>query len=86
MKKTNENPKTLYVAGKFDDAGGRRSGMGEKIFSHLPYKDADYFNGGHFETLDNLISDIGKYKLVYWCADVPNDKPSANSRPNENAK
>ncbi|UCG95072.1 MAG: class II aldolase/adducin family protein, partial [archaeon] len=45
-----------------------------QIFESIE-KDFDYKNGGNFSELENLIDNIKEYKLVYWFADVPNEKP-----------
>lgn len=66
--------KTLYVAGRFDYIGGRASKIGKEIFESLE-QDAEYHNGGYFKELKRLMEEVGKYNLIYWFADVPNDKP-----------
>lgn len=67
--------KTLYVAGDFDDQGGRFSKIGDTIFQEVRRSDMDYLNGGYFFELEEILFKITDYKLIYWFANVPNDKP-----------
>lgn len=66
--------KTLYVAGTFDDEGGTSSKIGEIIFDSIKAKNVDYFNGGFFWELEKIIEDVSKYNIIYWFANVRNDK------------
>ena len=65
----------LYVAGSFDSDGGRSSKLAEQIFEAIGKKEAEYHNGGSFEDLEHAIDHIDDYKLIFWSANVPNDKP-----------
>lgn len=69
------NNKTLYVAGKFDDLGGRPSKLAHQVFEAVNIPASHYVNGGYFKNLEQIINNISKYKLIYWFADIPNDKP-----------
>ncbi len=68
--------KALYVAGRFDESQGKASKIGLEVFSRLrPLFDFDYKNGGSFRELEGVLARIKEYKVVFWFADVPNDKP-----------
>jgi hypothetical protein len=72
-----KNHRTLYVAGTFDDGGGKPSGVGRKIFEGMELKDGrsvNYVNGGHFDDLRNLTKQAKNYDLVFWFPHVSNDK------------
>lgn len=71
--------KVLIVTGRFDDDGGKPSGYAEKLFAH--YRDilgqevsVGFHNGGEFKFLEFLLEHIDSFSLVFWFADVPNDK------------
>ena len=80
--------KTLFVAGTFDDKGGKPSGYASKLYSSLeagypaklyrtlekPLNITEYQNGGNFEVLQTIINRINTFDVVIWMIDVPNDK------------
>lgn len=73
-------PTNLFVAGTFDDRGGHESKIASLIYSgmHCPHCDDasfSYYNGGSFKVLEDLVKSCQEYKVIYWFADVPNDKP-----------
>lgn len=67
----------LYVGGTFNDQGGKHSKIAEKLFHslyiHSNYK-FDHYNGGSYQQLEQILSSISQYHIIYWFADVPNDK------------
>jgi hypothetical protein len=72
--------KILFVGGDFDDDGGKDSGYFQKFFlSCLNRTDelSTFMNGGLFSSLENLCrtDTIKDYDVIYWFANVPNDKP-----------
>jgi hypothetical protein len=67
--------RSLFVAGTFDDYGGKSSKIAKQIFESAEPPNADYYNGGFFKEISDIIEEIEKYKLIYWFANVPNDKP-----------
>jgi len=73
-----KNKKTLYVGGSFNDGGGRESKLAKVIFEgleeSLESSDIDYYNGGYFNNLNKIAQNIDDYGLVFWFANVPNDK------------
>jgi len=68
------NKKTLYVGGTFDNNFGRSSKIADQVFKAINL-DADYFNGGTYHDLEQALESINNYNLIFWFADVPNDKP-----------
>lgn len=66
--------KSLYVSGKFDDAGGRPSKIARRIFETVKLPEMNYYNGGRYGELEKILDSIGEFKLVYWFADVDNSK------------
>ena len=67
-------PKTLMVGGRFDDSGGRPSKIASELFKSLSDGNSNFFNGGNYRELESILGRIGEYRLIYWFADVPNDK------------
>ena len=68
---------SLFVAGRFDDAGGKPSGYAEKLSSKL--RDGtwcgNFYNGGTWYELVKIMNEqVPNVDVVYWFADVPNDK------------
>lgn len=72
--------KTLYVAGSFDDKGGRESKVAYQIFQPISEDGADFNNGGYFNELEKIVEKAADYGVIYWFADVPNDKPKLIKR------
>jgi len=66
--------KTLFVAGSFDEKGGKYSSLADKIYSSTGIQ-ADYYNGGNYSHLLKLAEEVGKYDIVFWLARIPEDKP-----------
>lgn len=67
--------KNLYVAGTFDNKGGKPSKIAQEIFEQVRGKEKfDYINGGSFLKLKDILKNIKKYKLVYWFANVSNNE------------
>lgn len=63
----------LIVAGTFDDNGGKPSGYVNKLFANCI--DTKFINGGYWNDLNSIYQEIRKYSIIFWLADVPNDKP-----------
>lgn len=63
------------IGGTFDTNGGRRSGYVEHLYLALRTKRPFYRNGGTYEDLTKVVSDLGNVDAVLWFADVPNDLP-----------
>ncbi len=71
-----DKTQTLFVAGRFDDHGGRPSKIAQQIYESINPKKSEILNGGPFTELARKIDEeIQEYGLVFWFADVPNDKP-----------
>jgi hypothetical protein len=68
---TNRN---LFVAGQFNDLGGRESKIANKLYGSLNLNDTDFYNGGKFSDLEDIVDKLKQYQLIFWFADVPNDK------------
>jgi len=65
----------LFVAGTWDDNGGKPSGYMSKLAEELKFfYDVEYYNGGSFDELEHII-DTQSSRIIFWFADVPNDKP-----------
>jgi len=72
--------KTLYVAGTFDDNDGKSSSIADQIFHGLDFQRVNYVNGGNYGELEQLLGTVGDYDVVFWLADVANDKPKLVKR------
>jgi hypothetical protein len=65
---------TLVVGGTFNDQGGRCSKIIDSMFGNFP--GVTLVNGGFFDDIPAIIGNLVKnFKIVFWLADVPNDKP-----------
>lgn len=71
--------KVLFVAGTWDKEGGRPSGLITKLYislvKYVDTKDVSYFNGGHYDRLEDILSEASKYDVAFWMPNVPNDLP-----------
>lgn len=67
--------KSLFIGGRFNDNCGGFSKIAHQIFKGVELPGMDYHNGGYFMQLELILNKIADYDLVYWFADVPNDKP-----------
>ena len=73
--------KILFVGGTFDDDGGRRSSLVDKIADAIievtdeVFFDLDVYNGGEFDKIEEILESSKDYDAVLWWANVPNDKP-----------
>lgn len=68
--------KVLLTAGTWDLNNGKHSGLIEKMYQKLktyPNLDIDYFNGGHYNDLKNLVETAKNYDIIFWMANVPNE-------------
>jgi hypothetical protein len=66
--------KTLIVGGFFDDSGGKPSREIIPVLRvAIDYK-ATTVNGGYFSELERIVKNIKEYDVIYWFANVPNDK------------
>lgn len=67
--------KTLIVAGRFDDDGGRASGYIDKLFSNIPRSFlCEYINGGSWSEIESLTHKFKEFDVIIWIPDIPNDK------------
>lgn len=92
--------KILFVSGTFNDEGGKKSGLMEKLSESLKTKaDVDVFNGGFYDDLKEIIKQTVYYDTIFWLCNVDNTKekhrnikeinPKAllvNSKRNDNEK
>lgn len=72
--------KIVLVGGNFDDDGGRKSKIIERVEDQIIEEydgEVVIFNGGYFEELEtNIIMDtIENDDIVLWFPNIPNDKP-----------
>ncbi len=67
--------KTLFVAGYFDEGFGKPSKIAEQVFEAVNPINARHINGGCFNELFRVLENIEDYDLIFWFADVPNNKP-----------
>jgi hypothetical protein len=72
--------RSLFVGGRFNDTGGRPSKIAHQVFESLRNLRTAYINGGYYSLLEKILRDAKEYKIIYWFADVPNDKPKLVSR------
>ncbi len=71
--------KTLFIGGTFNDKGGKKSRIAEKVFEGIN-EDAVYLNGGNFSELEGIATGISLYDVAYWFPNIPNEKDKLVSR------
>lgn len=74
--------KILMVAGTWDEQGGKSSGLIKKMYDLLrEYDDSEinYFNGGDYNDLTNIILTAKQYDVIFWMANVPNTLPKVRN-------
>lgn len=73
--------KILFVGGRFDDEGGRPSGLAGKMAAALMGLGHAVHsrNGGPYIALDSLKEQAKGYDVVFWWADVPNEAPKVRN-------
>jgi hypothetical protein len=73
--------KILIVGGTFDDEGGKSSGLIRKIADSFRSLDIEITlnNGGYFDELKSIMSNIGEEDVVFWMANVPNSKEKSRN-------
>lgn len=72
--------KILMVGGNFDENGGRKSSLIDKMYGalveNLTIEDnITYVNGGTFNELEDIYESVVNYNTVLWFANVPNTYP-----------
>jgi len=71
----------LFVGGSFDDNGGRPSSIVSKFANEIQsvnigtYTSVTLYNGGYFSDIEHIIERCAEHDVVFWWANVPNDKP-----------
>lgn len=79
--------KVLLTAGNWDLNDGKKSGLIEKIYKQLSnYNEfeIDYYNGGKYEDLQQLIDNANNYDIIFWMANVSNELPKIRNIKNVN--
>lgn len=73
--------KILFVGGRFDEEGGRPSGLAGKMAAALMELGHAVHsrNGGPYIALDSLKEQAKGYDVVFWWADVPNEAPKVRN-------
>lgn len=76
--------KVLLVAGTWNlnknenNTYGKKSGLIEKIYDNLKNQDSydiDYYNGGNYDALQEIINNAKNYQIIFWMANVSNNLP-----------
>ena len=68
----------LIVGGSFDDNGGKRSSLVDKVAEGITATGAYnvvVHNGGYFDQIESILVDSKGFEYIIWWANVPNDKP-----------
>jgi len=77
----------LIVGGNFDDNGGRPSSLINKIALAIPKEHkVTVYNGGYYPNIENLLESTKNYDAVFWCPNIPNDKPKLRDVKSVNPK
>lgn len=79
--------KVLLTAGTWDLNNGKKSGLIHKMYQILNKEkefEIDYYNGGNYEELQNLVNKAKDYEIIFWIANVPNDLPKVRDVKNIN--
>lgn len=68
----------LLVGGTWDDNGGHVSSVVREFKTEInKIHPVDCINGGYFDSLANILNErvLSEYDVVFWWANVPNNKP-----------
>ena len=60
----------LFVAGSYDNFGGKKSGLAQKFYGVLKnyYNNVDFYNGGNINQLNQFAQSAQKYQIIIWWA------------------
>lgn len=76
--------KVLLTAGTWNltkdenDNFGKKSHLIDKMYNILKQEqdfNIDYFNGGNYDNLKELVESAKEYDIIFWMANVPNELP-----------
>lgn len=73
MDKSEDTKRILIVTGTFCKEGGKSSYFGQMIFesfNEMPDSDIKFINGGTFDCLSILFSDVPNYNVIFWMPHV----------------
>ena len=82
----------LFVGGTFDDNGGRPSGLVKKFANAIrdvntgTYHTFTLHNGGYFSEIGEILEKCIEHDVIFWWANVPNDKPKLRDVKTVNSK
>lgn len=65
--------KALFVGGDFGELP-KSSGYVNKLKQQLTFDNIDFYNGGTFSELEEIVKTIKDYNIILWFANVSNDK------------
>ena len=71
MIHTDTELKPLYVAGRFDDEGGRPSKIAALLSGSIGFEGVEIRNGGSFRELEQILDGSSSHNPIFWFADVP---------------
>lgn len=74
--------KVLIIGGTYDDNGGKQSGFVNKFVECFRNKNSNvtYHSHGYYSNLEQHLSTVVDYDVVFWFANISNDKPKLLNR------
>lgn len=65
----------LIVGGTFDELGGKRSSLIDKLFKDKINSNDLFINGGSIENIEYILSLVPHYKVIIWFPNISNNYP-----------
>ena len=65
----------LVVGGTFDENGGKKSSLIQKLFEDKITNEDLLINGGNVEDIKNILKLVPEYKIIAWFPNISNEIP-----------
>lgn len=65
----------LVVGGTFDEKGGKKSSLIQKLFEDKITNNDLLINGGNIEDIKNILNIVPDYKIIAWFPNISNEVP-----------
>ena len=69
----------LVVGGTFDENGGKKSSLIEKLFKNKINDNDLFINGGNIKDIDNILKLVPNYKIIAWFPNISNEYPKTRN-------
>ena len=63
----------LVVGGTFDENGGKKSSLIDKLFKDKITDNDLFINGGNIRDIENILKLVPHYKIIAWFPNISNE-------------